>query len=461
MDSGSSNRRLLLAILAGAGLVVVMCVALVAIVWVANGGSGRLSGQRAVQSLDRIAFVGPDDSLYVTDRNGQDVELLVAVEEGTSLGYPTWSPDGRRVAYLAQRQTGSGVESGLYAVSTQGDAPTRLYTSANHPPFYLYWSPDSQYISFLTQEDAGLALRLASADGSGDARVLERGAPFYWSWSPEGKELFMHIGGARHFSGDAHMAILSSQPNASPAMLDDAPASFQAPAWSPDGERILYAGEDESGGQALYLRGRAGGAVEKLVDVSGSVGFNWSPDGRWIAYQQIAPGNAPLGDVFLMPAPGATLPGGRTGSDESGADGGVQVRQVSRDLTVAFFWSPDSTRLALLVPSLEDSPATHGGSLSAPLPQEPQLVLHWWVAEVPDGELHPVAAFRPSSAFLQILPFFDQYAHSIRFWSPDSRYLVYGDQESPTQAGIWVADVLAQEPARRLADGSMPIWSWQ
>jgi hypothetical protein len=101
MDSRSSNRRLLLAILAGAGLVVVMCVALVAIVWVANGGSGRLSGQRAVQSLDRIAFVGPDDSLYVTDRNGQDVELLVAVEEGTSLGYPTWSPDGRRVAYLA------------------------------------------------------------------------------------------------------------------------------------------------------------------------------------------------------------------------------------------------------------------------------------------------------------------------------------------------------------------------
>jgi hypothetical protein len=257
MDSRSSNRRLVLAILAGAGLVVVMCAALVATVLVATEGSGRLSGWRAIRSLDRIAFVSPDNSLYVIDRNGQHVERLVAVEEGTSLGYPTWSPDGRHVAYLAQRQISRGVESGLYAVSTHGDTPTPLYTSTNDPPFYLYWSPDSRHISFLTQEDSGLALRLVLADGSSDARVLERGVPFYWLWSPEGEELFIHIGGARRFSGDARMAILSSRPDASPAMLEDAPASFQAPAWSPDycmRVKMKVGGRGCTCGSALAMR---------------------------------------------------------------------------------------------------------------------------------------------------------------------------------------------------------------
>jgi TolB protein len=452
MDSWSSSRQVALAVIAGVGLVTVLCVGLVVTLLIVGVGDGHRTAERVVGVVDRIAFVDTDGNLYMVDRYGENREYLAVRGEGAALTFPTWSPDGRRVAFIAQRETDDGVESLLYTVSTAGGEPTTLYASVKNPAFYLYWSPDSQYISFLTQEDAGMALRLAPADGSEVAHVLERGAPFYWSWSPRGQEMLVHIGGARRLREEARLAILSNpagmltyQHESTPDVLDDAPANFQAPAWSPDGSRLLYAGEDENGEQALYVRQRESGSVEQLVNVSGFVGFNWSPDGQRIAYHRVNdPTVAPLGHVFVI-----------------NNDGGEQ-RQVSRDPAIAFFWSPDGQRLALLIPSVEvEGPSTRGGGLAAPMLQGREVLFRWWVMDVPDGELRPVAAFRPTRPFLFILPYFDQYAHSIRFWSPDSRYLVYSHLESPGQAGIWVADVEGEESPRRLAGGTLAVWSWQ
>jgi dipeptidyl aminopeptidase/acylaminoacyl peptidase len=451
MSRSLSDKQVVLAVIAAVGLLVVLCLGLlVALLIVGLGDGGQLAKRSADgNTVDRIALLSTDGNLYLVDRAGEHVEELALAGEGTVLAHPTWSPDGKQVAFVARRETGAGVESILYNASTSGDTSTELYASADNPAFYLYWSPDSQYVSFLTQEDSSLALRLAPADGSQTPRVLERGAPFYWSWSPDASEILMHIGGPRRLSDEARLAILAGRPEASPDVLDDAPANFQAPAWSPDGEQLLYAGEDENGRQALYVRERESGVVDKLVEVPGLLRFNWSPDGQWIAYQRIDdPRVAPLGHVFLANV--ATL------------DGETQVRRVTRDAAVAFFWSPDSQHLAILVPSIdEEEPAARAAGLAAPFLQEPRVVLRWWLVDMPDGEPYPLVAFRPTRSFLLIIPYFDQYAQSIRFWSPDSRYLVYSDQEAPQQSGIWLADVLGEEPPRRLADGILAVWSWK
>jgi Tol biopolymer transport system component len=445
---------LALAVTASVGLVVVVCIGLIAALLIVGVGFGRQAAERQVDMVDRIAFLGSDGNLYLMDREGGNVSSLAVGGEGMALNYPTWSPDGRRVAFIAQRQAATGIESILYTVSTVGGEPTTLYSSSDNPPFYLYWSPDSQRVGFLTQEDASLALRLAPADGGQTARVLERGSPFYWSWSPDGRELFVHIGGARRLSQEARLAILAEEPESVPDVLEDAPANFQAPAWSPDGNRLLYAGEGDAGEQALYVRPRESGAAEKLVDVTGVVRFNWSPDGQWIAYHQIDdPNMSPLGQVFVVPAPGTQTGAGGVASE---------ARRVSRDPALAFFWSPDGQHLAILTPALkEDEPSARQAGLAAPVAQEVKLLFRWWLVDMPDGEPHPLVTFQPTASFLFIVPYFDQYAQSMRFWSPDSRYLVYSKQETAQQAGIWVANVEGQEPARRLADGVLAVWSWQ
>lgn len=451
MNRWLSGKQVAVAVAASAGLMFVLCLGLVTVLLVAGVGDGRKKARLTVAAVDRIAFVGTGGDLYLMDRNGESVEYLAVGGDGAALAFPTWSPDGKRVAFIAQRQASTGVESILYTVSTVGGKPATLYSSVENPAFYIYWSTDSQYVSFLTQEFSGLALRLAPADGSQDARILERGSPFYWSWSPDSQEMLMHIGGARSLSEQARLAILAGQPDSMPNVLEDAPANFQAPAWSPDGDQLLYAGEEKNGEQALYLRQHGSGAVEKLVNVSGLVRFNWSPDGKWIAYQQIDnPRMAPLGQVFLVSA------------DLQLSDGGVSPKEVSRDPVVAFFWSPDSQRLALLVPSLDaEEPSTRHLGQAAPMLQERQLMLRWWLVDVSEGEPRPLVAFRPTRSFLAVIPYFDQYAQSIRFWSPDSRYLVYSDQESSQRAGIWIADVEGQETPQRLNDGTIAVWSWQ
>jgi TolB protein len=449
MNGQSSGKYLVFAVAAGAGLAFMLCLGLVAAILIAGVAVGRQVASRDVGLVDRIALLSADGNLYVTDRDGENVKHLAVAGEGAVLAHPAWSPDGRHIAFVGQRETDAGIESILYTVSREGGDSRELYASVENPAFYLYWSPDSQYVSFLTQERLSLALRLAPADGSEVARVLDRGSPFYWSWSPNGREMLMHIGGARRLSEDARLAILADQPEATPNVLDDAPASFQSPAWSPDGSRLLYAAENDDGEQALYVRQRQSGRVEKLVSVSGLVRFNWSPDGQWVAFQQIEdPRIAPLGHIFVMSA--------------EVNDGEPEVLRVSRDAAVAFFWSPDSQHLAILVPSLsEELPSTRVGGLAAPVPQEQELRLRWWLVDMPDGEPRPLAAFRPTRSFLFIIPYFDQYAQSIQFWSPDSQYLVYSDQETPQQAGIWVADAAGEEPPRRLTDGILGVWSWK
>lgn len=449
MDNKFSGKHVILAVIAAGGLMTVFCIVLVAAVLIAGLGGEKSAAGRDIEVVDRIAYLGTDGNLYLVDRDGQNVEHLAVAGEGTALAHPTWSPDGKRVAFIANRETAGGIESILYTVSTVGDASTNLYASTDNPPFYLYWSPDGQYVSFLTQEDSSLALRLAPADGSQDARVLDRGSPFYWSWSPDSREMLMHIGGARGLSDEARLAILTDRPESTPDVLDDAPANFQAPAWSPDGSRLLYAGVDENGEQALFVRQRQSGRVEKLADVPGLVRFNWSPDGAWIAYQQIDNLRfAPLGHVFVR----------KVGEGE----GEQKARQVTRERALAFFWSPDSQHLAILAPSLEQEvPSARHSRLAAPMPQEARLRFRWWLADMPAADLRPLVTFQPTWFFLLTVPYFDQYAQSIRFWSPDSRYLVYSDQETPGQAGIWVADTAGEEPPRRLADGTLAVWSWQ
>jgi Tol biopolymer transport system component len=140
--------------------------------------------QLAFRANGRIAIMDVD-SLEVT-------QLTNSV---TYTGDPAWSPDGRRLVFYGYGKPG---ESGLYMVNVDGSNLTRL-TSGDD--WDLDWSPDGRHIVFLHSEtvSSSRTLRIVDADGSNPVDILpgEQGrlSP---KWSPDGRQIIYR----RHYSVD-------------------------------------------------------------------------------------------------------------------------------------------------------------------------------------------------------------------------------------------------------------------
>jgi Tol biopolymer transport system component len=399
-----------------------------------------------------IVYVGTDHNIYTIDPNGENLlavtgdALSNAEGGGESLVYqqPTWSPDSNRVAFI---QTGSrGIRTQMATLFTalpDGSDLVETYSSESQFPFYLYWSPDSQRLSFLTTggSEPGLVLYVVPPQG-GEAQKLDIGQPFYWDWSPDSHAILIHTGGPTRLNPDARLALLDLDDDIVETELDLQPTFFQAPAWSPDGEKWLLAAESNSEGEGLLLTDTKGEVLSVLRSVDDSIAFSWSPDGEWVAY--ISEDNSGTQDitrklVYLDPER----------VDES--------QSAEHDLVIAYFWSPDSHKIAYFVPSLS-IPSGQRASLRL---QESQFSLELNVIDVQTGISKRLIEFTPTDDFLNIMPYFDQYQRSATIWSPDSTDLVISALDLDGEPGIYVIETTEVSETRRLASGRLAFWSWK
>jgi len=396
----------------------------------------------------RIAYVGADGNLYTIAPGGEGRQAVTSDRPAGNEQYNmlVWSFDGQ-LAFVSDNDQ----ESALYIAQADGSHRTRAYSGGpNTVPFYLYWSPDSQRIAFLSPSQAGgLALWVADSHKADSARPIAQGSPSYFSWSPDGRSLLSHVGGAQSQSGDAHLAILQAEPSGA-TELSDVPGSFQAPAWSPDGQRFLVVRQTDRRTEELVLaEGDNRRVLRETGALSGSgVAFAWSPHGDQIAFSTLSPNANSLYDNVVVMDPD-----------------GKASHVVAQGDIAAFFWSPDGERLAVLrIDMSKQGPQGRlipaRGYLS-PAPQSSDIRLAWSVVNVADSTTVDFPPFRPTDAFLSLIPYFDQYAQSLSLWSPDGRQLVYADLDDHGAASIRVLDTTQpDQPTRRLASGTFAAWSW-
>lgn len=393
--------------------------------------------QPASVANGRIAYVGVDGYIYTIAPDGADRRRVTRdrLADVSSYNAMAWSLDGQ-LAFVSSSTAGSAV----FTSQADGSAPVQVFSGGpDVAPFYLYWSPDSQRLAFLAPSSSDrLALWMADHRQINSSQVIVRGSPSYFSWSPDGQSLLMHVGGAR-------MAVF--RPAGSELTdLPDVPGGFQAPAWSPDGQRFLFV--RDAGNQTQEFVLAEGENRRVLFSSRTGLAFAWSPRGDRIAFAIPSPA-----EQFLYGAVAVLDPDSQ------------ERRVVAQGRIAAFFWSPDGQRLAVL--NLDASqPSPQGRALqaragAAPGPQASALRLAWSVVDVAADTPVDYAAFYPTDSFLLLIPYFDQYAQSLSLWSPDGRYLVYADMDEKGQPSIRVLDTREpQQPARRLADGTFAAWSW-
>ena len=111
----------------------------------------------------------------------------------------------------------------------------------------------------------------------------------------------------------------------------------------------------------------------------------------------------------------------------------------------AFFWSPDGHRLAVA------HRAPDGG-------------LVWLILDVASGRTIVSAHFIPSTDYVTLLTFFDQYAYSHSPWSADSSSLVFSgrvgtvDAVSEGPALVYVLNAAPGAEPMLLAEGGLAFW---
>jgi Tol biopolymer transport system component len=168
---------------------------------------------------DRCTRLG----LAVVRANGSDLRMLSTISIDRN---PAWSPDGRYIAL------DNGVAIELIDMQTGTRAQLSLPPLAEAQPV---WSPDGQRIAFSCQVAAGNNdICVVNRDGSGFVRLTSDAShdtdP---AWSPDGSLIAFNT---NRFSGRDDIAVMT-------ATGTDARwvAGGNAPAWSKDGRKILFA----------------------------------------------------------------------------------------------------------------------------------------------------------------------------------------------------------------------------
>jgi Tol biopolymer transport system component len=242
------------------------------------------------------------------------------------------SPDGRKLAFTSTNG-GSDVwtknlVTGKYKNVTQRATDKLTLTSLGTPA----WSPDGRALVFQATRKQRTRLYRINADGSGIKQLqyfedLVSGdlSP---DWSSTGVIVFVYRG-----------ELWTIQPDGSAltqvTVEDDAyRGGFELPSWSPDGTMIAaeYEGTSFADGGVILVRPNPAPGEERYVYLTGDEDNThseiiedpaWSPDGQWIVYYgHWAPGSDAFEDYDLWKVEVAdpTTPVDVNARDQFGAD---------------------------------------------------------------------------------------------------------------------------------------------
>lgn len=204
--------------------------------------------------------------------DGSVSEPLNGVSDGE---FPTFSPDGERVAFIGWTRVGSQWVGGgqIYVTDLATGTQELVHSAHDADIWWLKWSPKGDQIMFGSYPHK----KVGEPERNSDVRVVTEIQPGVWVEGP----------------------------------LLTRPGNEQFPTWSPDGESVVYHYDPDKNG--VHDKGESRAAAitvwkagtsehRRLTTLSENASMPvYSPDGRWIAYADYPPG--PGGDRIRLMRP--------------------------------------------------------------------------------------------------------------------------------------------------------------
>ncbi len=238
-----------------------------------DAGSGKVSGE-AVAILDKVKFdTGVWRALFTVAHNG-------------------------RIAYF------TGGESAVGTQLVKYDRSGKVLKVIGETGSYMdpTYSPDGKKLAFLTGDPLWNVWILDLERGNRERITFDPTVKTKPTWSPDGKTIayLARLGGQK--------AVIRSKPangtGAEQTLVDEKDYTVDFPQYSPDGKYMVYLRVQGVGAAGIMAQPLAGGEPIPVLNTPGLQVtlpvFSVSPNGKWIAYTS---GESGTYEVYVAPFP--------------------------------------------------------------------------------------------------------------------------------------------------------------
>lgn len=225
------------------------------------------------------------------------VDVLAAVQ---TLDAAQISPDGSRVLVTVRRlrPASDDVERTLWVMNASGTERRQLASDVVPDRTPPAWSPNGREVAWVAGSFSAPSLVVLDMV-TGDRRTIYAGEVDAFSWSPDGARIAaivqprepevertdLLVMSEERPPPRHQLLVLDARSGASLQLAAEQDLAEEAPAWSPDGRRIVFTAGDDLFVAAIPSPDAAAGPATKLVVRPGADRSPaWSPDGKRIAF---------------------------------------------------------------------------------------------------------------------------------------------------------------------------------